>query len=451
MSSNVLLNDNLLNAQAAVIGSMLVDQSTVGDVLSRVSDQDFTNTRYRLIFQAIQKLYTSAQPVTGVTVNEALGGNYNQILADAINVTVTSANCGVYVDLLKKSALLYHLRELGEQLADAPDDTAAEAMVEDINRLCCDKPGIRITSLADCYNEFLDRKGDGKKPDYLTWGIPALDERIYVEAGDMVVLGGYPSAGKTALALSMGFHIAGKKRVGYFYFENNDRKLFERLVASTALVPFGKIKRNDLDEEDYKTIIEMQKRLTDPALDFIDASGMTVMDIRSIALSRHYDIVIADYLQKIRGDRSRRNLSDFERVSSISSDLQDFGKQTGVTVVALSQLSRPEKKDGKAHAPGLSSLRQSGQIEQDADVVMLLYREDDTNPTRTLKLAKNKEGEANIAMRLYFDGDTQTFSRFQKQEEVPKQRQAPKQIGFWDGFQVLPEDEDAPFPPEDKS
>ena len=196
----------------------------------------------------------------------------------------------------------------------------------------------------------------------------------------------------------MGYHIAGQKRVGYFYFENNDRKLFERLVASTALVPFGKIKRNDLTEEDYKTIIELQQRLTDPALDFIDASGFTVMDIRSIALSRHYDNVIVDYLQKIRGDRSRRNLSDFERVSSISSDLQDFGKQTGVTVVALSQLSRPEKKDGKAHAPGLSSLRQSGQIEQDADVVMLLYREDDTNPTRTLKLAKNKEGEANIAM-----------------------------------------------------
>ena len=162
-----------------------MDQTTVGDVMSRVSDQDFTNARYRLIFQAIRRLYASAQLVDGFTVNEALGGNYNQILADIINTLTTSANCGVYVDLLKKSATLYHLRDLGEQLAGAPDDAAAQVLVEDINRLCCDKPGIRITSLADCYNEFLDRKGDGKKPDYLTWGIPALDERIYVEGGDM--------------------------------------------------------------------------------------------------------------------------------------------------------------------------------------------------------------------------------------------------------------------------
>lgn len=449
MSGNALLNDNLLSAQAGVLGPMLVEPKLVGEVLTRVSDSDFTDGRYRMIFTAIRKLYTEGKLVDGITVNETLGGNYNLILADLINQTVTVANCGVYVELLKKSSMLYHLREMGGQLAEAEGEDW-QKIVDEINRLCSNRPGVRITSLKDCYEEFLDRHGDGKKPDYLSWGIPALNERIYVEAGDMVVLGGYPSAGKTALALSMGFHIASGKRVGYFYFENNDRKLFERLVASTTLVPFGTIKRNDLSEDDFKTIISMQSKLTDPTLDFIDASGFTVIDIRGHALSRHYDIVIVDYLQKIKGDRSRRNLSDFERVSSISSDLQDFGKQTGVTVVALSQLSRPEKKNGKTPAPGLSSLRQSGQIEQDADVVLLLYMEDQSNQTaRTLKIAKNKEGEANLAMRLYFDGDTQTFSRFQPQEEKPKPKQEPRQINFWDGFRVLPEDGET-FPPEDK-
>lgn len=445
-----LLSEQLLSAQAGVLGPMLVDANVSGELLTRLSEQDFTDGRFRMIFQAIRKLYTEGKPVDGITVNETLGGNYNQILADLITQTVTVANAGVYLELLKNSSMLYRLRELGERLSQAEADEW-QAVVDGINQICCDKPGVRIRSMAECYQEFLDRKGDGKKPDYLTWGIPDLDRRIYVEGGDMVVLGGYPSAGKTAMALAMSFHIAAGRRVGYFYFENNDRKLFERLVSSTTLVSFGRIKRNDLTEEDYRSIIDLQSKLTSPTLDFIDASGFTVLDIRGIALSRHYDLVVVDYLQKIRAERSRKNVSDFERVSSISSDLQDFGKQTGVTVLALSQLSRPEKKNGKTPAPGLWSLRQSGQIEQDADVVLLLYQDDPAREDlRTLKLAKNKEGEANLAMRMYFDGDTQTFGRF-SQQDPPKTQDKPRQVNFWDGFSLVRDDPDNPFSEDPES
>ena len=194
----------------------------------------------------------------------------------------------------------------------------------------------------------------------------------------------------------------------------------------------------------------MQDQLTSPKLEFIGASGMTVSDIRAVALSRHYDMIVVDYLQKIRGDRSR--MTDFERVSQISSDLQELGQQTGIYVLALSQLSRPEKKNGKTPAPTMASLRQSGQIEQDADVVMLVYCEDDTQPRlRTLKLAKNKEGMANIAMRMVFDGDTQSFSRVSPTPE-PTTRQKPRQQSFWgDGsdWMQIPDGPDNPFT-EDK-
>ena len=314
----------------------------------------------------------------------------------------------------------------------------------------CGKPGVKITTMEQAYGDFLDRHADGVKPDYLTWGITALDEKVHVEPGDFMVLGGYPSAGKTALALQFCRHIARGKRVGYFYLENNDRKLFDRVVSSVSMVPFQKIKTHDLGEADFHAIVSMQEQLTSPKLEFIGASGMTVSDIRAVALSRHYDMIVVDYLQKIRGDRSR--MTDFERVSQISSDLQELGQQTGIYVMALSQLSRPEKKNGKTPAPTMASLRQSGQIEQDADVVMLVYCEDESQPRlRTLKLAKNKEGMANIAMRMVFDGDTQTFSRVSPKQE-PNTRQKPRQQSFWgDGsdWMQIPDGPDNPFT-EDK-
>lgn len=236
--------------------------------------------------------------------------------------------------------------------------------------------------------------------------------------------------------------------VGYFYYENNDKKLFDRLVALKAKVSFGKIKRYDLQEEDFEQIVAVQNALTAPALEFVDASGMTAADVRAMALSRHYELVVVDYLQKIPGSRGRRGLSDFERVSEVSGDLQNLGRQTGTAVLALSQLTRPEK--GKAPEPGMHSFRQSGQIEQDADVALLLYKEagKDQKTARVLKIGKNKEGEANLAMRMYFDGDTQTFSRVFPAPEKQEKPRWKAQVSFWEGWKELPDDGDNPFPEE---
>jgi len=447
LSKGAVLADLAFDAQAQVLGPMLIDPEVIGEVLLAVSDQEFTNPRYRMIFQAIRRLYGEGRTVDGLTVNDALGGNWNEVLANILNATVTSANVMEYVQILKRSALQMRLAELGAQLSEADDLDEQLSLVDSINALNCGKPGVRITTMRQAYEEFLDRHADGKPTDYLTWGIPSLNDRVHVEPGDFIVLGGYPSAGKTALALQFVRHIAREKRVGYFYLENNDKKLFDRMVSSTTLVPFGKIKTHELGEDDFQSIVSMQADLLLPKVEFVGASGMTVADIRSVALSRHYDLIVVDYLQKIRGDRNRRNTGDFERVSQISSDLQEMGQQTGIYIMALSQLSRPEKKNGKTPAPTMASLRQSGQIEQDADVVMLVYAEDETMPKlRTLKLAKNKEGVANIAMRMTFDGDTQTFARISPRPEPKKQ--PPRQVSFWaDGssWQEVPDGEDNPF------
>lgn len=447
---NVLLTEQALDAQVAVLGSMLIDPETVGPMLHQLTADDFTEGRYRHVFQAVKRLHGQGKTPDALTVNDALGGNYRNILAQIMEVTPTSANAEEYAAICRRTARQYRWAELGERLADAAGDLEAqEAIVDQITALRCERPGVRITDLRQCYEEFLDRHAEGKKPAYLTCGIPALDDLIYVEPGDFIVLGGYPSAGKTALALQMAFHIARDKRVGYFYYENNDKKLFDRLVAFRAKVSFGKIKRYDLQEEDFSQIVAIQNALISPDLKFIDASGMTVADVRALALSRHYDLIVVDYLQKIPGRRERRGLSDFERVTEVSGGLQELGRQTGVTVLALSQLSRPEKAKGNAAFPGMHSFRQSGQIEQDADVALLLFREkedDADNQVRTLKIGKNKEGKAGISLSMHFDGDTQTFSRvFPQAPSKPKEPKAEEPLFRQEVIELPGRDDGLPF------
>lgn len=440
MSRGALLVDSAIEAQRSVIGSMLIDPELVGSVLSKLTERDFIDPTYRTAFLAFRRLYSQGRPIEPLTVNDALGGSWSQKLADCMDWVVTTAHIDEYVEILRKLATQFHLAELGDKLAEAEDLEAAMAVVDEINAQSCGKPGVRITTMEQAYGEFLDRHAEGVKPDYLTWGIAALDEKVHVEPGDFMVLGGYPSAGKTALALQFCRHVARRKRVGYFYLENNDRKLFDRMVSAVSMVPFQRIKTHELGEEDVRSIVAMQQQLTAPQLEFVGASGMTVTDIRAVALSRRYDMIVVDYLQKIRGSSGR--LSDFERVSQISSALQELGQQTGIYVLALSQLSRPEKKNGKTPAPTMASLRQSGQIEQDADVVMLVYCEDETQPKlRTLKLAKNKEGIANIAMRMVFDGDTQTFSRVSPKVE-PK-REKTRQLDIFRDWQEVQDEQAA--------
>lgn len=432
MSSTALVAQVAVEAQYSVIGAMLQDPDCVGEVLLRVRDQDFLHPGYRLVYQAIRRLYSEGRATDALSVNDALGGESRQLLADCLNLTPTSANVMEWADILRRRALQFRLAELGERLTDAADLDEALAAVDAINAAACQRAGVKITTMAQAYEDFCDRQGEEAAPPYLEWGLPFLDERIHIEAGDMVVLGGYPSAGKTALALQLCRSIAREKRVGYFYLENNDRKLFDRLVSSTSLVSFGRIKRHQLDEDDFHAVSTTRERLTAPKLELVAASGMTVADVRAVALSRHYDMIVVDYLQKLRGDRRG---SDFERVSQVSSDLQELGRQTGITVLALSQLKRPETQGGEVMAPTMASLRQSGQIEQDADVVLLVYLSDtrDSKP-RTLKIAKNKEGEAGQATELTFDGDTQTFRRSMShvpEPPEPRQRQKPRQQSFW--------------------
>lgn len=455
-TDSALLSQNLLNAQVGVLGSMLIDDTTVGQVMQTIRSSDFTEKQYLSVFMAIQHLFASGSKIDPVTVNDKLGGQYSKILLNLMELTPTAANVDAYIDLLKQSSGLLHLQDLGIQMSTAVTLDDAQAILDKMFQMRVSKPGVERINMEQGLEQFFDRHDGEKKPEYISWGVPVLDERIFAEPGDLVVLGGYPSAGKTALARQFAAGIGKGHRVGYYSFESTKEKLFDRYVANAAMLSYTKIKRNELKEADYSELLALQDKLVAPQVDTIDAAGMTVFDIQADSQAHHYDVVFVDYLQKCAAPRGFR-MTEFDRVSSISTELQQFGRLTKTTVIALSQLSRPEKdkRSGETRPPSMSDLRSSGQIEQDADVVLLLYREkdDDKLSNRILRIAKNKEGEALDMVRFKFDGDHQTFSRIAPDSHYqPKEPERTQRSMFDKDFKELPPDPqmDKIFPPDGK-
>lgn len=422
----------LLEAQQAVLGSMLIDEKTVGLVLQDVTPDDFTTGAYRQIFLAFRAQFASGAACDPVTVNARLGGKYDRLLMELIEITPTSANVKSYVAILKQEARIHRLQDVAQRMLEAEDEDALRALMSEANALSVERPGLRVVGMEDALSKFYVRHDPDAKPVYLDFGLEDINENVYASRGDMVVLGGYPSDGKTSLALTLAVRMAKTMRVGFYSYETDCDKLFDRIIAMTAQIGLPKLKLNAMNATDWETVAVLSERLGGLKLELVEASGMTVQDIRAHSLSKRYDVIFIDYLQKIKSDITGRGAADqFQVVSKISSDLQQFGRQTGTPVIALSQLSRPEKtKGGKVPPPTLASLRSSGQIEQDADVVMLLYREepDNSRSRRILNIAKNKEGEANIALMLAFDGQTQTFKKSASQAPRPEPDKRWKQV-----------------------
>ena len=405
-----ILSERLLTAEQGVLGSMLIDGEAIGPMLAAVRPEDFQRPENRNIFQAFRELYGQGKACDPILVNEYMGGSYRQYLADLMELTPTAANAEEYARVLRESSRLWRLRTIGDKLAQAEDLEACRKLADQAGLLLCDRSEVRKTDMKQGLKEFFLRHGGGQQKEFIRWGISWLDERLHIGGGDMVVIGGQASSGKTAFALQLAFHIARQKRVGFFSYETGNEKLIDRTVACQTLVSYEKVMTDKLEREDMQQIYEMRRELEEPDMEYLETNGWTVSDIGAYAMARRYDVIVVDYLQKIAVTSQGRYLGDYERVSRVSSDLQQLGRQTGRIIIALSQLSRPGK-DGLG--PTMSSLRSSGQIEQDADVVLLLYRENeqDTESRRKLVIAKNKDGRANEGTLLEFDGDNQRFRR----------------------------------------
>lgn len=420
MGESLLLNGTG-SAEIAVIGAMLMDDACVPAVLGVVSESDFSDGTCRATYRAIRELFLSGRAADPVTVVDAMqgGDTYRQWIAEVMMAVPTAANVTAYCDIVRDGGLLRRLRSRAETILTSLDLASAEQAARSMmDELTSTSRMPRMTGV-ELATDFVSRMRSQQRPDYLPWGLPTLDRSIQSELGDFNVLGGYPSSGKTLLSLQIALAMAKRYRVGYYSLETRPEKLADRLFSHLSGTALGAIKSCALTDGDWGRIAGAVSGFSEHCpFDVIRAAGSSVADLAADAVARKYQVIFVDYIQLLKvpgikpGDR-------YAMVTVISSELHLFAQQHNVAVIALSQLSRPENSKAGKVPPGLHSLRESGQIEQDADSVILVYPSDanDNRSNRMIKIAKNKDGPRAV-FEVSFDGATQTMAEIAQQNSV---------------------------------
>ena len=438
------------DAQYSVLGSALIEPKVVPRVLAQTCESDFSGPCLT-VYQAMTEVFNSGFPVDPVSVAAKLGKEYREFLAQLMNITPTAANVDTYIAICREQSRVIACREIGKELSASENLQTARQLVEQASSLLASAQTSRTVNMCDALRRFFERAERPAK--YLSWPIKELESELHVGAGKFLVLGAEPSVGKTAFALQCAWHWAARKKVGFFPFETDPETLFDRLISGFVGIPMDSIKTGRLSKREWDQVCQATQTITTRKLDLISAAGMTASDIRAKILEAGYEIIIVDYLQIV----SSRGGSRYEQVTNISVDLHTIAQSLGVTVLALAQLSRTEEE----RAPRNSDLRESGQIEQDADVILMMQLEKRARPSgpRKLFVTKNKEGRLSQIL-LTFDGRYQRFAKggaldsavaeaadMKKKFKAPKG--APVQPGPIPGqFEMLPNGTDVPFKDE---
>lgn len=414
-----LLSLNSLGAEQSVVGSMLIDDRCINAVVAELPVEDLADGPCRHTYQAIRNLALAGQPVDPILVQEAVGGGQDwcQWAASIMEATPTAANVSEYVRIVRDCAQYRRLRDGASKVLEACTLAEARRAVQLLSQHLVGQQRKDASTAGELAGAFWKRLKARQKPDYIPWGLETADAKVCAELGDFILLGGYPSAGKTLLSLQMALLQAKTYKVGYYSLETTDAKMTDRIMCHLSGVPLGKIKDRALSEGDYQALALAVSKFAELNLELVEASGWTASDITAHAIARGYQIIYIDYIQLVDGPESR----PYDRVSATSRILKMFAPRHRVAVVALAQLTRPDKvkkQDGTQILipPTMQSFKESGQMEQDADAAMLVWESipDDYRSPRKFKLGKNKEGERFTVM-LSFDGGRQRMSEMEEE------------------------------------
>ena len=410
-----------LEGEQAVLGSMLIDEGCVKEVMDKLVPSDFYLRQNREIFETIYTMFTYARPIDGITVCEEMrkAGTYDEnttrsYLAQLMEITPTSANVMEYVAIVRDKALLRGVAQAAGEITALVQEgigeagellEAAEQKIYAVRR---GQSAQDMVPLRMVLPEVLDRLSEMSESESrlpgLSTGLSAVDRKITgLNKSDLILLAARPGMGKTSFALNVALNVAKseKKTVAVFSLEMSREQLATRLLSSEACVESGRLRTGSLRETDWEKIAAAASVLNKVDIRIDDNPMLSVADMN--AKCRRIDglaLVVIDYLQLMtsasgnnRGGENRQQM-----VSDMSRMLKIMAKELNVPVICLSQLSRAnEKRDDKR--PMLSDLRESGAIEQDADIVLFLYRDDYYNEDSEKRniaeciVAKNRHGE----------------------------------------------------------
>ena len=431
-------------AEQAILGSMLTDQDAVIDSIEVLKPEDFYREDNKYIYQAMCNLYNKAEPIDIITVKdeltsmqkfEAVGGiEYLALLPDKVPLV---ANADKYIKIVQEKSILRQLiktageiESLGYEQTEEIDNIMdqAEKKIFDIMQ---EKNQKGYTPIKDVLIEtFADLEKLYNQKEPIT-GIPTgFADLDYKTAGlhdsDLILVAARPAMGKSAFALNIATNAAinAKKPVIIFNLEMSKSQLVNRMLCSEAMVDSNKIRTGKIDEEDWIKLATALGPLSEAPIYIDDTPGISIAEIRAkcrkLKLEKNIGLIVIDYLQLIQGS-GKRNASREQEISEISRALKILAKELDVPVIALSQLSRAAEAR-QDHRPMLSDLRESGAIEQDADIVMFLYRDDYYNPDSEKKniaeviLAKHRAGSTGTVELLWM-GNYTKFANLDKYRE----------------------------------
>ena len=428
-----------MEAEQSVLGAILINPRAVLDAVSILHPSDFYLPQNAAIFEAVYELFSAGDVVDSVTISERLrqSGHYDpdttpQYLLYLAEFTPSSANTQRYARIVYEKAMLRALISASEQIAQNCMAEAGEfsLLMDQAEQLIYDlSHGRRINEMrpiAEVVDEAYTRISELFNGNRELGGIPSgfseLDAKIGgLSRSDLNLIAARPGIGKTSLALNIASHVAlkEKKGVAIFSLEMSGEQLVSRMISSLALVDSSRLRTGDIRPDEWTRLAEAVSILGDSPMKIDDNAGVTVQEIKA-KLRREKDIglVIIDYLQLMRsGSRSENRVQE---VAEISRSLKIMARELDIPVVALSQLNRASesRKDKK---PMLSDLRESGSIEQDADIVIFLYRDED-NPDLEARnivncsVAKNRHG-ATGTIDFLWSGQYTRFTSLETRHE----------------------------------
>jgi len=408
-----------VEAEKSVLGSMLIDDEAIGLAVEVLDEAWFYEEAHRKIYKAITELYNSRKNVDLVTLSDKLksDGSLEEIggvtyLSTIIDFVPSSANVEYYSLIVKEKGVLRRLIKNSTQIISECYETKSniEDVVDNAERLIFEiadlkqrQKSIHIKDLVRDSIETLDHLY--KRKEHITGvssGFQKFDNMTSgLQKADLIIIAGRPSMGKSALAVSIGEYVGieQQKGVAFFSLEMSKEQLVQRMLCSQARVDAHKVRSGFLSPSDWPKLTAAAGKLSESKIFIDDTPAISVLELRAKArrLKANHDIqlIVLDYLQLMRS--TTRSDSRQQEISEISRSLKALARELGVPVIALSQLSRAVESR-QDHRPQLSDLRESGAIEQDADLVVLLMREEYYNPTEEnrgiadLIIAKQRNG-----------------------------------------------------------
>lgn len=419
-----------LEAEQAVLGGMMIEREAISKVAEFLRPEDFYREAHRLIFGAMQELFNKNEPVDLVTVTEFLrkadklesagGIAYITSLANSVP---TAANITYHGKIVEEKSLLRQLINSATNIAgmgyEASEEVAnildkAEKMILEVSGRKIGGDFTPIKSIIfDAFGKIEQLYASKGGITGLASGFKDLDRLTSgLQASDLILIAARPSMGKTAFTLNIATNVAVReqKAVAFFSLEMSKEQLVQRMLCSEASIDSQRLRIGELEDRDWSKLISAADRLSSAPIFIDDTPGITVMEMRSKArrlkIEHDLKLIIIDYLQLMQGSGGKGGENRQQEISEISRSLKALAREINVPVIALSQLSR-SVESRQVKKPMLSDLRESGSLEQDADIVAFLYREDYYNPDTENKniteviIAKHRNGPVDT-VQLFF-------------------------------------------------